>query len=94
MNLIHLRTLVAVADSGSLTHAARDLGFTQPALSRHVTALERETGATLLERHGRGVRLTPAGRTAYDLAREILALEAEMRARCRGLRASGGDWAR
>ena len=46
---------------GSFSAAANALGYTQPAISRHVALLERETGATLLERLPKGIRLTDAG---------------------------------
>lgn len=50
-----------VARCGSFSSAAESLGYTQPAISRHVALLEQETGATLLERLPTGVRLTDAG---------------------------------
>lgn len=50
-----------VARRGSFSGAAEALGYTQPAISRHVALLERETGATLLERRPGGIRLTDAG---------------------------------
>ncbi len=68
-----LETFMLVADLGSFSGAARRLGLTQPAVSFHVKALEKELGASLIDRsHGR-VLLTPAGRTAYEHARSILA---------------------
>ena len=51
----------AVAIAGSLAGAARELGWTQPAVSQHVRRLERDTGTPLVVREGRGVRLTEAG---------------------------------
>jgi DNA-binding transcriptional LysR family regulator len=57
-----LRLIRAIADAGSITAAAASLGYTQPAVSQHVTRLERRLGTALLERHPRGVRLTEAGR--------------------------------
>ena len=59
-SLTGLRILRAVADRGSFTAAARELGYTQSAVSRQVATLEREVGATLFERAG-GVRLTAEG---------------------------------
>jgi len=53
--------LAAVARTGSLTAAARDLHLTQPAVSYHLARLEAETGAGLVQRVGRGIRLTPPG---------------------------------
>lgn len=62
-----------VARCGSFSGAAESLGYTQPAISRHVALLERETGATLLERRPSGVRLTDAGELLVRHADAILA---------------------
>lgn len=61
LDVRRLRVLREVARHGSFSAAAEALGYTQPAISRHVALLERETGATLLERLPTGVRLTDAG---------------------------------
>lgn len=61
MKLHHLRDFVAVAQALSVRGAARQLGLAQPALSRSMRELEAELGAVLLERHARGVVLTPIG---------------------------------
>ena len=53
--------LRAVAREGSLSAAARSLGYTQPAISLHIAKLEDEIGNSLLTRLGRGVQLTDAG---------------------------------
>lgn len=66
------RFLVKVAEVGSVTRAAAQLHMTQPALSRHLQQLEESVGAELLMRHGRGVRLTPAGEHFRDVAEGIL----------------------
>jgi DNA-binding transcriptional LysR family regulator len=68
----NLRVLRQVAESGSFTAAAAQLGYTQSAISRQVAALERGTGAALFERRPDGVRLTPAGLTLLRHARTIL----------------------
>ncbi len=65
-NLHRLRLFWAVARQGSYTRAARELAIAQPALSHQVKALEREVGSALFERHGRGIELTPAGRSLAD----------------------------
>ena len=57
----HLRDFVAIARSQSARSAARTLGLTQPALTRSLQELEHEIGASLFERHARGMTLTPAG---------------------------------
>jgi DNA-binding transcriptional LysR family regulator len=67
-----LECLVAVADSGSVTHAARMLHSSQPAVSHQLAALERETGTALLRREPRGVKLTAAGRAAVADARRAI----------------------
>lgn len=50
-----------VARAGSISAAARDLGWTQPAVSQHLARLERDAGTSLLQRGPTGVRLTDAG---------------------------------
>ncbi|MBN0039858.1 LysR family transcriptional regulator [Cellulosimicrobium cellulans] len=72
MDLTRLRVLAAVAREGSVTAAARSLHYAQPSVSHHLARLEAEVGAPLLERHGRGVRLTAAGRLLAARAEEIL----------------------
>ena len=67
-----LECLVAVADSGSITEAARLLHSSQPAVSHQLAALERETRTPLLRREPRGVKLTPAGRAAVADARRAV----------------------
>jgi DNA-binding transcriptional LysR family regulator len=65
----HLRYFVAVADEGQITRAARKLQLAQPALSQAIAQLEADLGFKLLERHARGVSLTPAGETFLVKAR-------------------------
>jgi LysR family transcriptional regulator, hca operon transcriptional activator len=73
MELRHLRYFVAVAEEGSLTHAAeRRLHTAQPSLSRQLRDLELEVGTPLLTRVARGIELTPAGRVFLDHARLAL----------------------
>jgi DNA-binding transcriptional LysR family regulator len=67
-----LRVLVAVAQHGSVTAAARALNYAQPSVSHHLARLESETGATLTQRSGRGIQLTDAGRLLAGRAEEIL----------------------
>lgn len=73
LDVRRLRVLREVARRGSFSAAAESLGYTQPAISRHVTLLEQETGATLLERRPGGVRLTDAGALLVGHADSILA---------------------
>jgi DNA-binding transcriptional LysR family regulator len=72
LDVTRLRVLVAVARYGSVTAAARELNYAQPSVSHHISRLEAETGARLLQRAGRGVRLTDAGRLLAERAAEIL----------------------
>ena len=72
LNLNQLRVLAAVARHGSVTGAARELHYSQPSVSHHLARLEEATGATLLQRVGRGIRLTPEGELLAGRAREIL----------------------
>ena len=70
--MTRLRVLVAVAQHGSVTAAARSLNYAQPSVSHHLARLEAETGARLTQRSGRGIRLTDAGRLLAGRAEEIL----------------------
>jgi DNA-binding transcriptional LysR family regulator len=72
LDVTRLRVLVAVARHGSVTAAARALNYAQPSISHHIARLEAETGARLLQRAGRGVRLTDAGLLLAARAEEIL----------------------
>src|ERR671922_1527282 len=72
LDVTRLRVLDAVARHGSVTAAARELNYSQPSVSHHLGRLEAETGAQLLQRVGRGIRLTPAGQLLADRAAEII----------------------
>lgn len=72
VSLRALECLVAVADTGSITQAARLLHSSQPAISHQLAALEREAGTPLLRREPRGVKLTVAGRAAIADARRAV----------------------
>jgi DNA-binding transcriptional LysR family regulator len=72
MELRHLRYFVAVAEEMSFTRAAERLHMRQPPLSIQIRHLERELGAELFDRSGRGITLTLAGRTLFDEARRII----------------------
>lgn len=71
LDVTRLRVLVAVAQHGSVTKAARALHYAQPSVSHHLARLEAETGARLVQRVGRGIRLTEAGRTLAARASEV-----------------------
>jgi molybdate transport repressor ModE-like protein len=72
LDVIRLRVLAAVARHGSVTAAARELNYAQPSVSHHLARLEAETGSKLVQRAGRGIRLTDAGRLLAERATEIL----------------------
>ncbi|WP_028923258.1 LysR family transcriptional regulator [Pseudonocardia acaciae] len=72
VTLVQLRVLEAVRRHGSVTSAAKELLYTQPAVSHHLSRLEAQTGAMLLQRVGRGIRLTEAGHLLADRAAEII----------------------
>ncbi|WP_062227919.1 LysR family transcriptional regulator [Aureimonas frigidaquae] len=72
MELRQLRYFLQIAESASLSRAARVLRVAQPSLSQHLRLLEDELGVELLTRHARGVAPTPAGRILADHARAIL----------------------
>ena len=57
---------------GSVTEAARELHYSQPSVSHHLSRLEAATGAQLVQRVGRGIRLTPEGRLLAHRAAEIV----------------------
>ncbi|MFC9970291.1 LysR family transcriptional regulator [Spirillospora sp. NPDC127200] len=90
LDVARLRVLAAVARHGSVTAAAKALDYAQPSVSHHLARLEAETGATLVRRVGRGIRLTDAGRMLAERAEEIIgrldSVEAELAAHT-GLRA-------
>lgn len=72
LDVNRLRIIDAVARHGSVTAAAKELHYSQPSVTHHLARLEAETGAQLLQRVGRGVRLTPAGLLLADRAAEII----------------------
>src|SRR6188472_4403096 len=72
LDVNRLRVIDSVARHGSVTAAAGELHYTQPSVSHHLARLEAETGALLLQRVGRGVRLTQAGQLLADRAAEII----------------------
>lgn len=75
MKLSQLKMLVAVADQGSFSAAAAELGCTQSRISHGIAELEGELGVTLLARGRAGSAPTDAGRRVLDKARQMLRLE-------------------
>lgn len=76
MNLGHLRTFVAIVDTGGVHRAAARLHLSQPAVSRQIQALENDLGVPLFDRIGRRVQLTSEGEDLLRHSRRLLA-EAE-----------------
>jgi DNA-binding transcriptional LysR family regulator len=71
MDWNQLRAFLATAQTGSLSAAARQLGLTQPTLSRQVAAIEHHLGVTLFERVGKGLALTSTGHELLEHARTM-----------------------
>ena len=69
-----LEALVAVHRTGSVSGAAAELHYGQPTISHHLRRLGAETGSVLVQRVGRGVRLTPDGVRLAERGEEILGL--------------------
>src|SRR6185436_6431328 len=72
LDVNRLRVIDAVARHGSVTAAAKELHYSQPSVTHHLGRLESETGAQLVQRVGRGIRLTQAGRLLAARAAEII----------------------
>ncbi len=80
LDVRRMRVLREVAAQRSFSAAAEKLGYTQSAVSQQIAALEREAGATLIERNPRGIRLTDAGEALVRHAESILARLADAEA--------------
>ncbi|HEV2580052.1 MAG TPA: LysR family transcriptional regulator [Ktedonobacteraceae bacterium] len=89
MNLYHLRVFMAVAEHEHITRASGELYLSQPAVTKIIQHLEQETGQELIERHGRRIVLTDAGKLLHEYARRIFALEREMEDALAALRDAG-----
>jgi DNA-binding transcriptional LysR family regulator len=72
MTLVQLKHFVALAEAGSFSKAATRVFLTQPALSRSIQSLEDEWGASLFDRVGRRIELTPYGVEMLPRARRLL----------------------
>ena len=72
MTLNQLRNVIAVADTGSMNEAAKQLYIAQPSLSQSVKELEKEIGAELFRRGNRGVVLTVEGEEFLSYARQVV----------------------
>lgn len=72
MDIKQIRTLIAIAETGSATKAGELLHLVQPAVSRHIRMLEEECGVALFDRERHGMVLTDAGRTLVEYGRRAL----------------------
>ncbi|WP_405810882.1 LysR family transcriptional regulator [Streptomyces sp. NBC_01520] len=73
------KAFVSVADTGRMDAAARQLGYSQPAITYQIQCLERSLGFKLFTRHPSGVRLTSDGRSVLSSARAVLTLMNDIR---------------
>jgi len=76
VKLNQIRDVLAVAELGSLRAASRQLGISQPVITRSIQDIERDLGVALFERHPKGVRLTDIGQSFIRRARTV---DAELR---------------
>ena len=88
MNFADITSFLRAAEAGSFTVAARELGLTQPGLSRQIQRLERSLGVALFERGRRGLLLTPAGERYRAYAEDVLARHQQLLDELRGAEAS------
>lgn len=72
MTIKQLHYFIAVAETKSFTHAARNYFIAQTAMSQQISALEKELGFLLFHRNNRSVRLTPAGEVLYEKLRPLV----------------------
>lgn len=72
VRLRQVQMIVAVAQSGSMQQAARDLAVSQPAITKAVGEIETDLGILLFDRHARGIRLTRIGKSVLPLMERIL----------------------
>jgi DNA-binding transcriptional LysR family regulator len=92
MNLQNLRVFLKVAELEHITRASEELHLSQPAVTKTIQSLEHEIGLELVERQGRRIALTHAGRVLQGYARQMFALEREMEEALAALRdVEGGE---
>ena len=72
MKIEYISEFIALAELNNYTLAAQKLFITQPALSRHMTALEESIGAKLIQRSTHDVKLTENGHKAHEAFKEII----------------------
>lgn len=81
MNLKQLEAFVHVAEDGSFSKAAKELFLTQPTISAHISALEKELNARLFVRNTKEVNLSEDGKELYRFARQMVDLEKKIEER-------------
>src|SRR5579859_808566 len=86
MNLQNLRVFLKVAELEHITRASEELNLSQPAVTKIIQGLEHEIHLDLVERQGRRIVLTHAGRVLQTYARQIFSLEREMEEAMESLR--------
>ena len=91
VTVTQLQAFVAVSRTRSITAAAQSLVVSQPSVSAAVTALERELGVSLTQKHGRGIRLTEAGEVYSHYAARFLGLLEEARGAAREAAGEAGS---
>jgi DNA-binding transcriptional LysR family regulator len=89
--LASFEVFLAIAETGSLGRAARELGLTQQAVSRRLASMEAQVGVTLAVRTTRGSELTPAGRIVAEWAAHLLEVASEIDAGLGSLRKEGRE---
>lgn len=89
MELDEIRTLVAVAEAGSVNLAASRLHVSQPAVTRRLQRLESTLGAELLDRDAKPLTLSSAGRLVLERCRQVLKSVEELRASASSKEATG-----
>src|SRR6516164_7123032 len=85
LTLDQMRVLIAVADAGSFSAAARKLGRVQSAISQSIQTLEMTLRLTLFDRSGKTPRLTDAGRALVGDARALIVAAGALRARAQSM---------
>ncbi|PLX35643.1 MAG: LysR family transcriptional regulator [Hyphomicrobiales bacterium] len=89
MDTRQMKTLVAIATSGTFAQAGEIVGLTPSAVSQQIQALELEFGVPLFDRSSRPPKITPQGLQILEMANEILQMEGDTKASLRGDRIAG-----
>lgn len=92
ITLRRFEAFLAIVESGSFAAAADQLGITQPSVSAHISALEKQLGGSVFERHkGRKPVLTELGRSVANHARELIAEADDLQADVAVIRSNAGQ---